>query len=183
MASVTHINGTTMGNYRRAQVPGGVFFFTVVTYRRQPILTLSGIRLALRGALQKTRQRRPFVIDAMVILPDHLHCIWRLPEGDSDFSSRWREIKKATTRTVASTSTEFHRSHVWQARFWEHAIRDEADWQRHVDYIHYNPVKHGYVPDPGDWAWSSFHRFRARGYYANDWGFCVPDNIAGMQME
>ncbi len=107
---------------------------------------------------------RPFQVDAIVVLPEHLHCIWRMPEGDADFSSRWREIKKAASRQIDTSPNSRNERPVWQRRYWEHAIRDEEDWRRHVDYIHYNPVKHGLVNQPGEWSWSSFGSAVAKGW-------------------
>ena len=137
----------------------------------------------LRAAFRKVKAARPFEIDAMVVLPDHLHCIWRLPEGDGDFSSRWREIKKAASREIDPGADSRHERSVWQRRFWEHAIRDDADWRHHVDYIHYNPVKHGLVKRPGEWPWNSFGRAVARGWYEPSWGASEPEEIVGMELE
>ena len=134
-------------------------------------------------AFRKVKAVQPFDIDAMVVLPDHLHCIWRLPAGDSDFSGRWREIKKATSREIDARTDERRERSVWQRRFWEHAIRDEVDWRTHVDYIHYNPVKHGLVARPSEWLWSSFGRAVASGWYEPSWGASEPAVIAGMELE
>lgn len=172
-----------MSDYRRAMIPGGVFFFTVVTHERVSIFTTDARVNKLREAFRKVKRSRPFAIDAMVVLPDHLHCIWRLPEGDSDYSGRWREIKKAASRAIAPRSDGRHERRVWQRRFWEHAIRDEEDWRRHVEYIHYNPVKHGLVARPGDWLWSSFARRVARGWHDTSWGEAEPANISGLDFE
>jgi len=172
-----------MSNYRRAVVPGGVFFFTVVTCNRSPIFANGKNVEKLRQAFRKVRIARPFEIDAIVILPDHLHCIWRLPDKDSDFSGRWREIKKAASRAIDADSNAKRERGVWQRRFWEHAIRDEEDWRRHMDYIHYNPVKHRLVRRPADWPWSSFARCVARGWYDAAWGKVEPDGIAGLDFE
>ncbi|HJP97397.1 MAG TPA: transposase [Rhodanobacteraceae bacterium] len=129
-----------MSDYRRAWIPGGCFFFTVVTRNREPWLAGVDAMDRLRRAFREIMRERPFAIDAIVILPDHLHAIWRLPQGDADFSTRWRLIKH-------SVSVAPHRKWHWQPRFWEHVVREEDDWRRHVEYIHYNPVKHGYAPD------------------------------------
>ncbi len=126
---------------------------------------------------------RPFHIDAIVVLPDHLHCIWRLPSGDADFSGRWREIKKAVSREVERRTNHHNGRPVWQRRFWEHLIRDEEDWRRHVEYIHYNPVKHGLARRPADWPWSSFARAVARGWHEVGWGASEPEAIVGMEYE
>mgnify|MGYP001194510540 FL=1 len=168
-----------MPDYRRAWIPGGVYFFTVVLEQRRPLFDSEARVALLREAVRRTRAERPFTIDGFVVLPDHLHCLWRLPEGDADFAGRWREIKKRFTRGLALPASE----RVWQRRFWEHAIRDEADWRRHLDYIHYNPVKHGHVARPGDWAWSSFKACVARGWYEPGWGESEPLNLRGLDAE
>lgn len=168
-----------MPNYRRSREGTG-YFFTVVTDRRRPILCRDECRRALRRVIGETGERLPFLIDAWVLLPDHLHCIWTLPEGDADYSKRWGLIKAGVTRLVstltsdgepASESRRRHREGaVWQRRFWEHTIRDERDFAAHCDYVHYNPVKHGLVAAPKDWPWSTFHRFVAQGLYPKEWG-------------
>ena len=132
----------------------------------------------LRNALRHVMRRHPFKIDAFVLLPDHLHCIWTLPQGDDDFSTRWRLVKsyfshrcESEYRGDVSASREKKREQaIWQRRFWEHAIRDEEDYARHVEYIHYNPVKHGLVTAPRDWEYSSFHRYVRAGLYDKMWG-------------
>ncbi len=172
-----------MSNYRRFDVPGGVYFFTVVTYQRAPLFHTAEKVEVLRTAFRKVMAKRPFHIDAMVILPDHLHCLWRLPEGDDDFSGRWREIKKAASRQIDSRTNDRNERPVWQRRFWEHVIRNEADWSNHMDYIHFNPVKHGLVARPGDWPWSSFARAVGRGWYDAGWGASAPAQIAGWDLE
>lgn len=168
-----------MSNYRRANTQGACYFFTVVTFRRQPILCDEAVRVALREAINSVREKKPFTIDAWVLLPDHLHCIWTLPEGDADFSSRWGLIKRQVSIQCRehyrradwlNVSKRKHReSTLWQRRFWEHQIRDESDFNRHVDYLHYNPVKHGYCQQVGDWPYSTFHRFVAEGVYPFNW--------------
>ena len=172
-----------MSTYRRSSVPGGVFFFTVVTQQRQPLFAEEHHVEALRSAFRQVKAARPFEIDAVVILPDHLHTIWRLPEGDSDFSGRWREIKKAASRVIAPQADRRRQRLVWQRRFWEHLIRDEEDWRRHVDYIHFNPVRHGLVRRAEDWEWSSFRRALERGWYESGWGDVEPAGIVGMDCE
>ncbi|MCR4287345.1 MAG: transposase [Deltaproteobacteria bacterium] len=167
-----------MSDYRRAR-GGSTYFFTVVTYKRQPILCLADSIKALREAISEVKEERPFEVNAWVLLPDHLHCVWELPEGDLDYSVRWALIKKGFTKRMKglvetplpNLSRIKHReSSVWQRRFWEHQIRDEADLRRHCDYIHYNPVKHGLVDSPKDWKHSTFHRYVEAGLYPNDWG-------------
>ncbi len=172
-----------MSNYRRVYLPGGTYFFTVVTLDRVPVFINEDRVEALRQAFRKVMAVRPFRIDAMVVLPEHLHCILRLPEGDADYSSRWREIKKAASRRIGMDTNARNERMVWQRRFWEHAIRDEEDWRRHVDYIHYNPVKHGLVSSPGEWAWSSFGNAVSKGWYEETWGANEPITIVGMDCE
>lgn len=169
----------TMSRYRRL-ITGSTFFFTVVAHRRRPIFCGSAIRLALAQGIRFVRNTRPFEIDAWVLLPDHMHCIWTLPPDDSDYSTRWSAIKRyvstGTGRTLSddalsSASRRAHReSTIWQRRFWEHRIRDENDFERHMDYIHFNPVKHRYVERIGDWPYSTFHRYAREGMYPQDWG-------------
>ena len=159
-----------MVNYRRARVKGGTYFFTVVLRDRRADTLVSHINV-LRDALRLTRLRRPFHIDAIVVLPEHLHAMWTLPEGDTDYSGRWRLCKslfvQGLTRCGVPEMGDARR--IWQSRFWEHLIRDEGDFTRHVDYIHYNPVKHGHVAQVADWRWSSFHRFVREGRLPVDW--------------
>lgn len=156
-----------MSRYRRANTQGGSYFFTVVSYRRQAVLCDEPIRYALRKAIQETRLKYPFSIDAWVLMPDHLHCIWRLPEGDRDYSKRWSLIKRSISIICADSynkqkwlngSKKKHReSTLWQRRFWEHQIRDQQDFNRHLDYIHYNPVKHGLCERADAWPYSTLH--------------------------
>ena len=159
-----------MPDYRRNRVPGGTYFFTLVTARRQPVLCHREVRAALRGAIERVRADRPFCIEAWVLLPDHLHCIWTLPDGDSDYSGRWRLIKLCMCRALAQPR-------FWQRRFWEHTVRDGADLKAHLDYIHYNPVRHGLCASPGAWPYSTFHRFVRAGMYPAGWGADVPVRI------
>ena len=172
--------------YRRARLKGGTYFFTVVTHKRVKIFNRSDNVELLRQAFRKVIKRHPFKIDAFVLLPDHLHCIWTLPQGDADFSTRWRLIKSYFSRhiglvgwveernpTKTTTSTSRLRKNeksIWQRRFWEHLIRNHEDLRRHVEYIHYNPVKHGLTKSPGDWDYSSFHRYVDKGMYNIKWG-------------
>jgi len=157
--------------YRRAWMPGGSFSFTVVTFQRQRLFTGAQPISQLRVAFHQVMTRHPFRIDGIVVLPDHIHCIWTLPAGDGDFSTRWRLIKSSFSRERVSPG---HRPGggrtVWQRRFWEHTLRDERDFRRHLDYIHFNPVKHGLVRRAGDWPYSSFHRWVRDGGYPTDWG-------------
>ncbi|MFZ6722822.1 REP-associated tyrosine transposase [Undibacterium sp. Ji49W] len=174
-----------MPNYRRSRVSGGSYFFTVTSLRRRPVLTQPALRQALRIAIQQTRISHPFDIDAWVLLPEHLHCIWTLPPDDANFSLRWSMIKRLVSQAcaaelgmpVTSTSgTARREAGLWQRRFWEHQIRDDDDFARHVDYIHWNPVKHGLVSRAGDWPYSTFHRYVEQGMLLPDWGIgVVPD--------
>jgi len=169
-----------MPEYRRSFIPGGTYFFTLVTYHRAPILTSSASRYFLREAWLNVQDRYHFTTLAVCLLPDHLHSIWTLPEGDQDYSLRWREIKRIfTLRYLESMGPDEPRNAsrlkrgeaaIWQRRFWEHTIRDEADLNRHIDYIHYNPVKHGLVGRACDWPWSSFSRYVQSRRYEPDWG-------------
>jgi putative transposase len=162
-----------MPNYRRAFVPGGCWFFTVNLLERQKTLLVEHIELRL--AVATTRRTRPFTIDAFVILPDHLHAVWTLPSGDADFSTRWRLIKSRFVQALperewlSHVRIERNERGVWQRRFWEHLIRDEADYARHVEYCYINPVKHGLVSRVRDWPHSSFHRDVRAGIIPQDW--------------
>lgn len=156
-------------DYRRARQAGGVYFFTVTTAGRWPLLTQPDIRVALSLAVEHVKTRHPFAMPAYVILPDHLHVLWRLPEQDEDFSTRWRLIKHFVTRHVPAHGG------IWQKRFWEHLVRDEEDYRRHLDYIHINPVKHGLAERPGDWPHSSFNYYLDQGWYEPGWGEALPD--------
>jgi putative transposase len=162
-----------MVGYRRNFVPGGTFFFTVTLADRRSKILVERIDL-VRNALRAARRERPFAIEAIVILPDHLHAIFTLPSGDSDFSGRWRRIKGHFSSALIEVSTELKRRPngdlaLWQRRFWEHTIRDEVDFERHVDYIHFNPVKHALVRRVRDWPYSSFHRYVRDGMLPDAW--------------
>lgn len=163
--------------YRRVFVPGGTYFFTLVTFNRLPIFTTPQAVETLRSAFRYVMERHPFTIIASAILLEHTHFIWTLPPGDSDFPTRWRLIKGEFTRhwNVKETSESASRllkgeQDVWQRRFWEHLIRDEADLSRHVEYIHYNPVKHGLAKSAWDWEYSSFRKYVKEGLYSQGWG-------------
>jgi len=168
-----------MPEYKRAFAAGGTFFFTVVTYGRRPILTSATAISHLREAFLREMHFHPFKVDAIVILPDHMHCIWTLPAGDARFSMRWSAIKGHFTRLYLSNGRkQLHcnssratrgEQAVWQRRFWEHVIRDDRDYQEHMDYIHYNPVRHGHAECPHGWPHSSFRRFVQRRIYAESW--------------
>ncbi|KNC94863.1 REP-associated tyrosine transposase [Trabulsiella odontotermitis] len=160
-----------MSNYRRHYVPGGTWFFTVNLQNRQSDLLTRHIT-QLRRATSFVKRTKPFVINAWVILPEHMHCIWTLPDNDSDYSGRWRDIKKTFSRTI-------ERRYVWQPRFWEHTIHNEHDFRRHMDYIYINPVKHGHVQKVVDWPFSTFHRDVRDGLYPADWASEVEDFATG----
>jgi putative transposase len=165
-----------MPNYRRLRNPGGTYFFTVVTHRRIPILCRSDARTALRFALDRTRIRYPFQSIAWILLPDHLHCVWELPEGDSDFSTRWRLIKRRFTH-ILSDKAEHLKPPYWQKRFWEHCIRGQADLNQHIQYIHLNAVKHGFVATPEDWPYSTYKTFLTSGLAAGNPHPATLDNL------
>jgi putative transposase len=178
--------------YRRSKTKGATYFFTLVTHNRRKILCQSENIDLLRKSFRYVMQKHPFKIDAIVILPDHLHCIWTLPEGDADFSTRWRLIKSYFSRQcdmkyqgeISASRQHKQEKAVWQRRFWEHQIRDERDFISHVDYIHYNPVRHGLVDAPKDWQYSSFHRYVKEGIYNEFWGASqkiIFDDNVGME--
>ena len=164
-----------MPNYRRAFIPGGTGFFTVNLLQRQGNDLLVREIDLLRSTEMRVRQRYPFHIDAWVVLPEHMHSVWTLPPGDSDFSTRWRLIKSGFSRALPQTErrSKVRRAAgergIWQRHYWEHAIRDDADYERHVDYAHSNPLKHGWVLRVSDWPYSSFHGYVAKGVYPLDW--------------
>ena len=172
-----------MSDYRRAYQRGGCYFFTVVTYDRRPWLTRPEIYDRLRDAFRHVAAARPFRIEAIVVLPDHLHCIWQLPETDNDFSTRWRLIKHFISRGANTALSDRNEKFLWQRRFWEHQIRDEHDWRRHMDYLFFNPVKHGYVARVRDWKFSSFENAVGKGWYDLAWGSSAPDSIREMDLE
>ncbi|MDY6782603.1 MAG: transposase [Cyanobacteriota bacterium] len=169
-----------MPNYKRIQITGGTYFFTLVTYQRYPWLCNPLARHTLRAAIEKVRQKYPFTIDAFVLLPDHFHCILTLPDEDSDYATRLRLIKTFVTKTgkdelkleveITNSRQKRKESNLWQRRYWEHALRDEEDFANHCDYIHYNPVKHGFCKMPQQWQFSSIHRLIAQGVYSENWG-------------
>ena len=171
-----------MPNYRRFYVPGGTYFFTIVTYQRQPIFANPENISRLRKAIATIKSEMPFTIIGAVVLPDHLHFIWQLPPGDTDYSKRIGKMKVLFTQSLPkseipqqanSVSRLKHReSNIWQRRFWEHTIRDEQDLENYLNYIHYNPVKHNLVSCPHLWQYSSFHYWVKNQLLDNDWA-CV----------
>ncbi len=175
-----------MPDFHRYRVAGGCYFFTVNLLERRGNTLLTDRIDFLRDAVRRVRSSRPFTIDAWVVLPDHLHAVWTLPPGDDDFSTRWRLIKTFFVRALPKTErlsrvrqADGERG-IWQRRFWEHAIRDDADYAAHMDYVHFNPVKHGLVLSPADWPYSTFRSCAERGLYPLDWtGSGVEDVPAG----
>ena len=176
-----------MPNYRRSNAPGASYFFTVVTHRRRPYFETEIARNAFFTAMREVRESHPFRIDAWVLLPDHFHTIWTLPVGDADFSQRWSHIKRITSsacrhlvelRSMSARQITKGENGFWQRRFWEHQIRDDADFATHADYIHWNPVKHGLVERPADWPYSSFPKYVAREVYSADWAATVTTNTS-----
>ena len=168
-----------MSNYIRSKTYGGTYFFTVVSHQRRAVLCDDSVRTALRQSIFMVRQRFPFEILAWVLMPDHMHCIWRLPENDNDFGKRWSMIKRLTSKACP----QYHLSHeemsisktqrkdlgIWQRRFYEHEIRNELEFNQILDYIHYNPVKHRLVKNAKDWEFSTFHRYVKQGFYPLNW--------------
>ncbi|MFL5069628.1 MAG: REP-associated tyrosine transposase [Xanthobacteraceae bacterium] len=172
-----------MVRYRRNFIPGGMFFFTVTLIDRRSSALVENIA-SLRRAFRITRAERPFTIDAIVVLPEHLHIVMTMPPEDSDFSGRWRQIKSLFTRDIVARGLPVARNErgeyaLWQRRFWEHTIRDEKDLGRHVDYIHYNPIKHDLVSRVSDWPYSSFHRYVRQGWLPEDWAGVAADPGTG----
>ena len=172
-----------MVNYRRNFVPGGSYFFTVTLHNRNSGLLIESIdtlRLAFRNALHK----KPCTVDAVVILPEHLHTIWTLPSGDSDYPGRWQAIKSIFSLELKKSRLAIDKnnagdSQIWQRHYWEHTIRDDNDFNRHIDYIHYNPVKHGLVKSATDWPYSSLHRYIRQGVLPPNWGGQIDEMNCG----
>jgi len=170
--------------YRRHFQPGGTYFFTVVTYQRQPIFINPEAVALLMDSINHVQQDHPFTSIAHCICPDHIHVIWKLPQGDSDYPVRWRLIKAMFSRNwipenpIPSSRSRIqkHERTIWQRRYWEHVIQDEKDLAAHIDYIHYNPVKHGLAQYPDQWEYSSFRKFIEDGYYSSDWVVRMNDN-------
>jgi len=177
-----------MPNYRRWRIEGGTYFLVVVTHERRCVFAAGWARRLLKEAIAATRRERPFTMEAVVLLPDHLYMIWRLPEGDANFSTRMALIKKRFTvaylaagggEGACTASRGKHRVRgVWEKRFYEHAIRGAKDYRMHFDYVHLNPVKHGLVAMPREWAFSSFHRYVRAGVYEQDW--CGDQRVPGV---
>jgi len=173
-----------MQRYRRDRTFGATYFFTVNTHRRQPLLTTDPFYQALKSSIKEVKTKYPFKIEAFVLLPDHLHCIWKMPENDADYNMRWSLIKRKVSQRCreylhdqkSDSMKKRQEIGLWQRRFWEHRIRDDEDFETHVNYIHYNPVKHGYVKYVIDWPYSSFHMFVKQGVLSCDWASSVEFN-------
>lgn len=161
--------------YRRSDIKGASYFFTVNLNNRKTRLLVDYIE-ALRSSFTHVKQRHPFVIDAMVVMPDHLHAVLTLPQNDNNYATRWMLIKSVFSRnipkheTISPSRASKRERGIWQRRYWEHLIRDEHDYQSHIGYIHYNPVKHGHTQNPVDWPYSSIHQYIKRGELPNNWG-------------
>lgn len=164
-------------------MPGGTYFFTINLLNRRSDLLTQRIE-ALRESVRRTRIERPFHIDAWVVLPEHIHCVITLPPGDDDFSNRIKAIKIRFVRSIdpselrSSVRAAKGERGIWQRRFWEHVIRDDDDYARHLDYVHFNPVKHGYATSVAQWPYSTFHHYVKAGVYPMDWGGDNIDDIA-----
>ena len=163
-----------MPDYRRNRMPGGTYFFTVNLLERKSDLLVEYID-CLREAVRMVRFKQPFHIDAWVVLPDHMHCVWTLPDGDADYSSRWKAIKIAFSKSIPKTErlsavriAKGERG-IWQRRYWEHTIRNDKDYAAHIDYCHINPLKHGLVKQVADWPYSTFHALVKAGIYVENW--------------
>ncbi|MDX1811665.1 MAG: transposase [Gammaproteobacteria bacterium] len=164
-----------MPEYRRVWIPGGTYFFTVNLHeRKNNNLLIQQIDL-LREVIQRVKSKHPFTIHGWVVLPEHFHCILSLPENDSDFATRLRLIKSGFSKLVPNneqlSESRLKRGErgIWQRRYWDRMIRDQADFNAHMDYIHINPVKHGLVNRVQDWPYSTFHKLVEQGVYELDW--------------
>ena len=166
--------------YRRDDTKGGTWFFTVNLAERNNTILVDEYDL-LRSVMNKVKREHPFKLDAMVVLPDHIHSIWTLPSNDNDYSTRWGLIKSGFSRKLPKLErinrSRFNKGErgVWQRRYWEHLIRDDFDYEKHIQYIHYNPVKHGYVKRPADWPYSSVHKYIEKGVLDKKWADFVVD--------
>jgi putative transposase len=171
-------------DYRRAWHKGGTYFFTVNCLQRKDNNCLVRNIDLLREVIAKVKQSHPFIIHGWVVLPEHMHCVMELPEGDADFAKRWMLIKMLFSRGIPKnenrTNLRIKRRErgIWQRRYWEHLIKDERDYQAHMDYVHINPVKHGLVKQVKDWPYSTFHKLVERGIYAQDWGGGMEESLS-----
>ena len=172
-----------MSRYRRSITPGATYFFTLALADRQSQLLTQNIE-RLRTVYQHTQKQHPFKTIAICILPDHLHAVWEMPANDADFSLRWRLIKSHFSRSIPAAQRSDSKARkkekgIWQRRFWEHQIRDDEDLQKHVDYIHINPVKHGCVNHVRDWPYSSYHQWVKKGLLDDDWAGSFNEGFFG----
>ena len=182
-----------MSDYLRLYEPGGTYFFTVNTYKRYHFFANPSAIDMLRDSWQAVHEVSPFVNIASVLLPDHFHCLWTLPPGDSDFSTRIKRIKDGFTAAwlsnggyeVPVTRSQRRRGNrgIWQRRFWEHCVRDLRDLENHFDYIHFNPTKHGYCLRPADWPYSTIHKYIQMGHYHPNWGINAPEHLRNTDLE
>lgn len=169
-----------MSQYIRSYTNGATYFFTLVSYNRRRIFCEDDFLQAFKKSIKQVQQQYPFEIIAWVQLPDHLHCIWKMPENDANYSMRWSQIKRLTTQAcpryhlpiddLSRSKVKRKERGIWQRRFYEHEIKDEADFIKYMDYLHYNPFKHGLVGKVSEWPYSSFHRYVKQGLYMEDWG-------------
>ncbi len=176
-----------MSDYKRNFVAGGTYFFTINSFNKQKFFTSPVFRSALRKATSHTKQKLPFEINAWVLLPDHLHCIWTLPENDHNYSARWSMIKCMVTQQCKYHFLQHHLSNpsrfkrnestIWQRRFWEHTITNEYDYENHLNYIYWDPVKHGYSGSVNEWPFSTFHRDVKKGLYDEKWVCDLKESI------
>jgi putative transposase len=170
--------------YRRATIPGACYFFTVNLAERNKSLLVDTINV-LRSAFKQVKKNHAFTISAIVVLPDHLHTIWQLPENDADYPTRWNLIKRSFSRALPKTERISNSRRIkgergiWQRRYWEHMIKDENDFEQHVNYIHFNPVKHGYVQAPADWPYSSIHQYIRNDVLQANWASSLPEGDLG----
>ena len=179
-----------MPNFRRIHAPGGTYFFTVVTNERLPIFSTESTIITFLNIIEKNQNEYPFEQIAYCILPDHIHCIWKLPDGDDDYSMRWQLIKARFSRKflqrsdlegkISESRKRKRERGIWQRRFWEHTIRDDNDLAMHINYIHFNPIKHVLVKKLSDWRWSSYNDYLNAGYYAESWGEIEPKGIGNL---
>ena len=172
-----------MVQYRRSRVAGGTFFFTVNLHDRRRMLLVEHAD-ALRTIVRDAQSEPPFVIDAMVVLPDHWHAIWTLPQDDAAYARRIQRIKARFTQHLVRAGVNLAKDargeyRLWQKRFWEHTIRDNRDFDAHVNYVHINPVKHGHVARASDWPHSTLHRYIKNGVLAEDWTCTSPEGTFG----
>ena len=179
-----------MPNYHRIHAPGGTYFFTEVTNERLSIFSTESTIITLLNTIEKSQNEYPFEQLAYCILPDHIHCIWKLPAGDDDYSRRWQLIKARFSREfllrsdlegkISESRKRKRERGIWQRRFWKHTIRDDNDLAMHINYIHFNPIKHGMVEKLSDWHWSSYNDFLNTGYYDSSSGEIEPKGIGNL---